>query len=155
MNGVSSVSRLLGCYHLWPHVIPAPSTESVELRPEDSYIVIGTDSLWKSLTYEQVIHHVQTISDPIRASKCVRDLAVAQGCQTDISVIVVKLNIDSKVTPQAAVDKRKPAKTVDESQDSEDEEEDAAITNIDDVITDSEEDSEDKHDQPLAHQQVP
>ena len=139
MNGVSSVSRLLGCYHLWPQVIPAPSTESVELRCEDSYIVIATDGLWKHLPYEQVVHQLQFISNPIQASKCLRDLAIAQGCQMDISVVVVKLNIGSAVPSQPDVIKLRPAKTIAEPEDSEDEEEDAAITNIDDVITDSEE----------------
>ena len=142
VNGVSSVSRLLGCYHLWPQVIPAPSTESVELRQEDSYIVIATDGLWKHLPYEQVVHQVQLISDPIQASKCLRDLAIAQGCQTDISVVVIKLNIGSAV-PAQPERKLKPQKTIVEPEESEDEEEDAAITNIDDVITDSEEDEED------------
>ena len=138
VNGVSSVSRLLGCYHLWPQVIPAPSTESVELRQEDSYIVIATDGLWKHLPYEQVVHQTQLITDPIQASKCLRDLAVAQGCQTDISVVVIKLNIGSAV-PARPEKKLKPQKTILEPEESEDEEEDIAITNIDDVITDSEE----------------
>ena len=141
VNGVSSVSRLLGCYHLWPQVIPAPSTESVELRSEDSYIVIATDGLWKHLPYEQVVHQVQLISDPIQASKCLRDLAIAQGCQSDISVVVVKLNIGSAV-PAQPEKKLKPQKTIVEPEESESEEEDAAITNIDDVITDSEEEGE-------------
>ena len=140
VNGVSSVSRLLGCYHLWPQVIPAPSTESVELRREDSYIVIATDGLWKHLPYEQVIHQVQLISDPIQASKCLRDLAIAQGCQTDISVVVVKLNIGSAVPAQPERMLKTQKTILDEpEEESEDEEEDAAITNIDDVITDSEE----------------
>ena len=138
VNGVSSVSRLLGCYHLWPQVIPTPSTESVELRPEDSYIVIATDGLWKHLPYEQVVHQVQLISDPIQASKCLRDLAIAQGCQTDISVVVIKLDIGSAVSTQPER-KMKHQKTIVEPEELEDEEEDAAITNIDDVITDSEE----------------
>ena len=141
MNGVSSVSRLLGCYHLWPQVIPAPSTESVELRPEDSCIVIATDGLWKHLPYEQVVHQVQLTSDPIQASKRLRDLAIAQGCQTDISVVVVKLDIGSAV-PAQPERKMKYQKTIVEPEESEDEEEDAAITNIDDVITDSEEEGE-------------
>ena len=141
MNGVSSVSRLLGCYHLWPQVIPAPSTESVELRPEDSCIVIATDGLWKHLPYEQVVHQVQLTSDPIQASKRLRDLAIAQGCQTDISVVVVKLDIGSAI-PAQPERKLKYQKTIVEPEESEDEEEDAAITNIDDVITDSEEEGE-------------
>ena len=151
MNGVSSVSRLLGCYHLWPQVIPAPSTETVELRHEDNYIVIATDSLWKHLPYEQVVHQVQLVSDPIQASKCLRDLAIAQGCQSDISVVVVKLNIGSAIPAQPVI-KLKPQKTIVEPEESESEEEDAAITNIDDVITDSEEEEDDGEQTPTQEE---
>ena len=145
VNGVSSVSRLLGCYHLWPQVIPAPSTESVELRQEDSFIIIATDGLWKYLPYEQVIHQTQAFSNPIQASKCLRDLAVAQGCQTDISVVVVKLKIGSALHDHSVLELIPQTTTVEPKAElSEDEEEDAAITNIDDVITDSEDDQDSK-----------
>jgi hypothetical protein len=53
-------------------------------------------------------------------------------------VVVVKLNIGSAVPAQPEI-KLKYQKTIVEPEESEDEEEDAAITNIDDVITDSEE----------------
>ena len=138
MNGVCAVSRLIGCYHLWPQVIPSPSTESVELRDDDEYIVVGTDGLWKSLTYEQVVHEVRSISDPIQASKRLRDLAVAQGCDSDISVIVVKLKIDRLTHPRSVI-KPKPLQVIHEP-DLEEADEEVKVTNIDDDITDSEDD---------------
>ena len=81
------------------------------------------------------------MSNPIQASKNLRDLAIAQGCKTDISVVVIKLNIDSNVPLRQATN-RKPLKSIVEPEESEDEEEDPKITNIDDVITDSEEEEE-------------
>lgn len=134
------MSRLIGCYHLWPQVIPSPSTESVELRDDDEYIVIGTDGLWKNLTYEQIVHEVRSISDPIQASKRLRDLAVAQGCNSDISVIVVKLKIDRIPHPRSVL-KPQPLKVIPEPQ-VEEEDEDVKVTNIDDDLTEEEEEEE-------------
>ena len=150
MNGVSSVSRLLGCYHLWPQVIPAPSIESVQLRTEDQYIVIGTDGLWKHVSYEQVVHQIQSISDPIQASKCLREMAITQGCKQDISVVVVKLNIDREIPKPATAALIKQRAIVD-AEGSEDEEEDVAITNIDDVLTESEEEEEEEEEENGDH----
>ena len=126
----------MGVYHLWPQIIPIPSTESVELRMEDEYIIIATDSLWKYITYEQIIHEVRSMSDLIQAAKRLRDLAVAYGSQVDVSVVVIKLNIDRNppILP-------KPFPLVEEisEMDSEDEEEEElGMTNIDDPLSDFE-----------------
>ncbi len=123
-------------YHLWPQIIPVPSTESVELRMEDEYIVIATNSLWKFITYEQIVHEVKSISDPILAAKRLRDLAVAHGSHTDVSVVVVKLKMgreplihsSSKTQVMAAVAKSE----------SESEEDEPGITNIDEDMSDEE-----------------
>ncbi len=141
VNGVCSASRLLGCYYLWPQVIPAPSTESVELRVGDEYIVLGTDSLWKHMTYEQIIHDVRSIADPIRAAKRLRDTAVAHGCTSDVSVVVVKLNIDRGSLSHNVLELNKLT-SLDASDssdsDTDEEEEEEGVTNIDDVLSDSE-----------------
>ena len=81
--------------------------------------------------------------NPIQASKCLHDLAIAQGCKTDISVVVIKLNINSDVPPPLATN-RKQLRSIVQPEESEDEEEDPRITNIDDVITDSEEAEEEE-----------
>jgi len=140
VNGVCGTSRLVGCYHLWPQVIPVPSTESVKLRQGDEYVVIGTDGLWKFVTYEQAVHGVQSISDPIRAAKHLRDLAVAHGCNTDISVLVLKLNMfqrDVRVHLKPRPMKPIPEPEYEEEEE-EEEEEDLEVTNIDDILSDTE-----------------
>ena len=138
VNGVCGTSRLVGCYHLWPQVLPVPSTESVELRQGDEYVVIATDGLWKCVTYEQVVHEVQSISDPIRAAKQLRDLAVSHGCSDDISVLVLRLNIYQRGVPPRLIPKSKPMKPIPEPE--VDEDEDLEITNIDDILSDTEDD---------------
>ena len=144
MNGVCGASRLLGCYHLWPQVIPAPSTESVELRVGDEYVVMGTDGLWKNMTYEQIIHNVQSIADPIRASKRLRDLAVAHGCTTDVSVIIVKLNIDRDPPKHSVLELKNLTPVDDDMSSDEDDDDDNEVTNIDDLISDSDDEEEEE-----------
>ncbi len=142
MNGVCGASRLLGCYYLWPQVIPAPSTESVELIVGDEYIIMGTDSLWKYMTYEQIIYNVRSIADPIHAAKRLRDLTVAHGCTSDVSVVVVKLNIDRGSLTHNVLELNKltslDASDSSESDTDTEEEEDEGVTNIDDILSDSE-----------------
>lgn len=142
MNGVCGASRLVGVYHLWPQIIPIPSTESVELRTEDEHIVIATNSLWKHVTYEQVVHEVKSISDPIQAAKRLRDLAVAHGCSMDVSVVVIKLKID-RDPPMHSTTNLQPMQSLsgpDSEQEAREEEEeeddDPGVTNIDDPISD-------------------
>ena len=131
-------------YHLWPQVIPVPSTEAVELRKEDEYVIIGTDGLWKYVSYEQIVHEATSISDPNQVAKRLRDIAVAHGCHEDVSVVVIKLNIDRDppIHPTTSAVQQKLASYVEKKEEEEEEEEDLGITNIDDALSDIEEEAE-------------
>ena len=137
MNGVCGASRLIGCYHLWPQVVPAPSTESVELMVGDEFVVLGTDSLWKFVTHEQAVLEVQNFSSPAQAARRLRDLAVAHGCSTDVSVIVIKLNVFG-TAPERKV-KVRALRTIPEPVVSEDDDYGVEFTNIDDLLSDVDE----------------
>lgn len=143
MNGVCGASRLLGVYHLWPQIIPIPSTESVDLRTEDEYVVIATDSLWKHINYDQITYEVKSVSDPIQAAKRLCDLAVAYGCSTDVSVLVVKLNIDRDPSVISSTNLQRQAILSAAAAPLEAaEEDDPVVTNIDDPISEEEEEME-------------
>ena len=142
VNGVCGASRLIGCYHLWPQVVPAPSTQCVELRPEDEHIVIATDGLWKFVSHEEVVQEIQTAQDPILAARRLRDLAVAYGCNTDVSVLVVKLNMFEHTPKEHSVLHIRPMKTLPRpiNDDEEEDEDEMEFTNIDDILSDTEDD---------------
>ena len=91
------------------------------------------------MSYEQIVYDIRSISDPIRASKRLRDIAVAHGCSTDVSVVVIKLNIDRGPPAHSALSlKHEETLSASESE----EEEDNEITNIDDLLSDIEEEEE-------------
>lgn len=149
MNGVCGASRLVGVYHLWPQIIPIPSTESVELRAEDEYIIIATNSLWKYVTYDQIVHEVKSISDPIQAAKRLRDLVVAHGCSMDVSVTVVKLKIDSNPPIRSFTDLQALQSLLEPDAEEEEDDDDPGVTNIDDPISKEDMESERNHMLPI------
>ena len=147
VNGVCSTSRLIGCYHLGPEVIPTPSTESVALRPGDEFVVIGSDSLWRYVSHELAVLTVRRIAHSGSSARKLRDLAVAHGCKTDVSVIVVQLNIPEGVEPDESLvhSDGEHKNFVPELESDENGVEDVAFTNIDDILSDSEDDVEERH----------
>ena len=78
------------------------------------------------------------MSDPIQASKRLRDLAVAYGCSDDISVVVVKLRIDTGSRASMSSLKQVSVTTPKAVVEEEEEEEEPGVTNIDDPISDDE-----------------
>ena len=121
-------------------MIPVPSTESVELRKGDEYVILGTEGLWKNVSYEQIVQEASSISDPTQVAKRLRDLAVAHGCYDDVSVVVVKLNIDrDPVLPSVETVAKHQAIPACEEKADEDDDEELGITNIDDDLSDVDE----------------
>lgn len=146
MNGVCGTTRLLGCYHLGPEVIPAPSTASIVLQPGDDYIIIGTDSLWKHVTHERAVHVVTQLQDASAAARKLRDLVVGYGCKVDVSVIVVKVNVTAPDGGVELEESRSNTVMLESGSDQNlNEEEDVEFTNIDDIISDGEDDMEQRH----------
>lgn len=137
VNGVCGTSRLVGCYHLGPEVIPAPSTESIMLQPGDDYIILGSDSLWKHVSHELAIRIVRRASSASSAARELRDLAVGYGCKTDVSVIVVQLNIPEGSEPPVHSEN-----LISELESDQNPDEDVEFTNIDDILSDTEDDME-------------
>ncbi|KAL5466748.1 hypothetical protein EMCRGX_G030897 [Ephydatia muelleri] len=142
VNSCCATSRLLGCYHLAPQVIPAPSFSSLELVSADDYIVIGSDSFWKHLTHEQVLDELGKYPVPNEAAKRLRDVAVSYGCRGNVSILIVKLalgnrrqstNLAAGVVPSSP----KIAEVGEEV-----DEDELEITNIDDLLSDIEEEEE-------------
>ena len=93
------------------------------------------------MSYEQIVYDIRSISDPIRASKRLRDMSVAHGCSTDVSVVVIKLNID-RGPPAHSVLNLKQVTSFSAAESDEEEEEDNEVTNIDDLLSDIDEEEE-------------
>ena len=134
-------SRLLGLYHLWPQIIPVPSTKTVKLTKEDEYVVMATEGLWKFVSYEQIIRDTKGISDPTQAAKHLRDLAVAHGCRGDVSVIVIKFNIYGDPPLHSSSNLGQVKMMSDRGEEAK---VDLSVTNIDDTLDDEDEEIEEE-----------
>eukprot|EP01103_Thecamoeba_quadrilineata_P014423 TRINITY_DN4305_c0_g2_i1.p1 TRINITY_DN4305_c0_g2~~TRINITY_DN4305_c0_g2_i1.p1 ORF type:complete len:870 (-),score=125.05 TRINITY_DN4305_c0_g2_i1:147-2756(-) len=94
INGLLSVSRSLGDYHLKPFgVTSSPFLYSYPITSQDEFLIMACDGLWDVISEETAIRIVQMEGkDPHRASARLRDLAYLRGSSDNISVIVVTLS---------------------------------------------------------------
>ena len=86
------MSRLVGFYHLWPHVIPYPDISEVVLSPSDRFFLMANDQLWQALPCHVVEKIITGTSSPSYAAKKLRDAAIAFGCKGNISLLLLKFN---------------------------------------------------------------
>ena len=142
------MSRLLGCYYLYPQVIPLPSTKTATLPPYTNFLVMGTHGLWKYISQKEIYRCVRSFRDPVICSKRLADLAIANGCPLDVSVIVAKivlgddLNDSRNVFGPLDLGLEASVNMIEEEDEEEDEELAASAaenytTNIDDLMEDS------------------
>ena len=96
VNGTTKNTRLLGCAFLYPHVIPDPYTNIVTLRHDDEFIIIANRGLWKFVDYDEAVHEIYDIGNPVVAAKKLQDLAQGYGSKENIAVLVIRLNTDSQ-----------------------------------------------------------
>ncbi|CAH1779251.1 unnamed protein product [Owenia fusiformis] len=95
VNGTTVNSRLLGCAYLHPCVIPTPHQTSVTLNHLDEFLIIANKGLWKYVSYKEAIEEVYELTNPVGAAKKLLDLAQSYGSKENISVLVVKLDVNA------------------------------------------------------------
>ena len=91
VNATSKSSRLIGCYQLQPHVIPLPSTMSIQLTDDDEFIVMANAAFWACTNHEEVVALIRHIDDAKMAASKLRDLALGYGNKEEVSIIVIYL----------------------------------------------------------------
>eukprot|EP01103_Thecamoeba_quadrilineata_P002782 TRINITY_DN1266_c1_g2_i1.p1 TRINITY_DN1266_c1_g2~~TRINITY_DN1266_c1_g2_i1.p1 ORF type:complete len:531 (+),score=137.07 TRINITY_DN1266_c1_g2_i1:191-1594(+) len=93
VNGLLSVSRAIGDFHLKPFGVSAtPSLSSRFITPDDEFIILACDGLWDVISEETAIEVVKIEGkDPYRSSVRLRDMAYLRGSSDNITVIVIVL----------------------------------------------------------------
>ena len=113
-----------------------------------NYLILASHGLWKFLTYKEVVRMSRGSYEPPVFARKLADVAIGCGCPLDVSVLVVKLNLEraflksfEKGPVQSEVSKRYSTVSGvtfedEEAYESEDleEEEEIETTNIDDII---------------------
>ncbi|KAG2458620.1 PHLP1 phosphatase, partial [Polypterus senegalus] len=93
VNGVTDSTRILGYTFLHPSVIPRPHIQSVTLRPQDEFFILGSRGLWDSVSPCEAVEAVRNVPDALAAAKKLCTLAQSYGCNDSICAVVVQLNI--------------------------------------------------------------
>ncbi|GLI68583.1 hypothetical protein VaNZ11_013053 [Volvox africanus] len=85
-NGAASTTAMTG-------VTALPEITSLELQPDDHFIVLGTDGLWDVVSAQEAVGLVyDTVKDPTLAAKRLVTEALMRGSADNVSVVVVFLS---------------------------------------------------------------
>lgn len=69
MDGCSSVTRLLGCAYLHPHVVPEAHCAELTLRHDDEFIVLANRGLWRFVGAAEAVEAIYEMGSPVVAAK--------------------------------------------------------------------------------------
>eukprot|EP00899_Mesostigma_viride_P022588 jgi/Mesvir1/3513/Mv11990-RA.1 len=86
------VTRSIGDSDLKPAVTAEPEVTTVDLRPEDEFLVLASDGMWDVLSNEDVLEFIRvTVKDPVLCAKRLATEACLRGSTDNITVIVAFL----------------------------------------------------------------
>jgi serine/threonine protein phosphatase PrpC len=74
-----------------------PEVNSVDLLPEDKFLIVGCDGLWDVVSNEQAVQIVNKYVKPVDAATALRDYAHHLGSTDNISVIVYRFDDEVKM----------------------------------------------------------
>lgn len=109
VNGILAVTRSLGDVALKEWVLGTPYTTSVEITPQDDYVVIACDGLWDVCTDAKAVS-LCAGKDAQKAAECLVRYALENNTTDNVTVLVVKLNpeVFSAATAAAEPPKKAP-----------------------------------------------
>ncbi|KAI9654020.1 MAG: cysteinyl-tRNA synthetase [Alyxoria varia] len=90
LNDVLEVSRAFGFTQLVPAVVAAPHTSRIQIQETDEMILLASRELWEYLTPDFAVDLARSErGDLMRASQKLRDLAIAFGATSKITVMLI------------------------------------------------------------------
>jgi len=91
VNGSLAVSRAIGDFHCQPFVSDIPYSRSIQLEPEDKFVILACDGLWDEVSDQEAVDlvasHINT-EEPVAIASRLRDLAYLRGGDDNISVLI-------------------------------------------------------------------
>ena len=95
VDGVSTVSRAVGFFHLLPHIHASPAIRNFTIARTDEIIIIATHNFWEYIDYETASDIAKMCQDrPMVAAAKLKDFAIAYGCTDSLTVICFTLKTE-------------------------------------------------------------
>jgi len=99
VNNILAVTRSFGDWIFENLVISMPAHHSTQLKPEDSFLILASDGLWDSLTYQEATDLVLEVTESVnnevitaqKVSELLANAAIKKSHSDNVTVIVVKL----------------------------------------------------------------
>ncbi|CCE91991.1 type 2C protein phosphatase PTC1 TDEL_0D04070 [Torulaspora delbrueckii] len=91
VNGMLAVTRSLGDKFFDGLVVGNPFTTSVEITPEDEFLILACDGLWDVIDDQEACEIIRDIKDPNEAAKTLVRYALENGTTDNVTAMVVHL----------------------------------------------------------------
>jgi len=91
VNGLVAITRSLGDHCMKSFIIGDPHLETVELNPEDSFLILACDGVWDVVPSQDAVDLISGDSDPTLMAKKLLVQAIKAGSTDNITVLVVIL----------------------------------------------------------------
>lgn len=96
VSGVLSVSRAIGDIHYKEFLTSEPEISSIQISPQDQYLILTTDGLYKTYSKSYVARKVIQLRNEGYSygeiSLKIAQSAVDDGCTDNVTVVVVDLH---------------------------------------------------------------
>ena len=97
VQGVLAVTRAIGDIAYKEYITSEPELGSIQISPQDQYLILSTDGLYKTFTKDFVAQRVIELREKSHMSfgdiaNSLAQLAVERGCKDNVTVIIVGLN---------------------------------------------------------------
>lgn len=91
VNGMLAVTRSLGDKFFDSLVVGNPFTTSVEITPEDEFLIIACDGVWDVIDDQEACEMIKDISNPNEAARTLVRNALERGTTDNVTVMIVTL----------------------------------------------------------------
>jgi serine/threonine protein phosphatase PrpC len=88
VNVILTVSRALHNSYLQKFMRPTQHTKNIQIDSECK-LIIACDGVWDVMTDQEAANSIQSLTNPLVAANCLRDISLRKFSNGNVSVIVV------------------------------------------------------------------
>jgi len=95
VQGVLAVTRAIGDLAFKDYISSEPEISSIQISPQDQYLILSTDGLLKTFTKEQVTRRVVSMRSAGQTfgsiAETIAQQAVEKGCKDNVTLLIIDI----------------------------------------------------------------
>jgi serine/threonine protein phosphatase PrpC len=95
VQGVLAVTRAIGDLAFKDYISSEPEISSIQISPQDQYLILSTDGLLKTFSKEQVTRRVVSMRTAGQSfgqiAETIAQQAVEKGCKDNVTLLIIDI----------------------------------------------------------------